>query len=76
MTKQQLKKIKQLTPLIKAIKDRCLDCSAGSIYEVEMCPCENCPLYPYRRGLNNPKKKTTRGKSQDNLKDTPDGGFQ
>jgi len=41
--------IKILRPL-KAIRQKCLECSAGSKYEVRMCPCVNCPLFPYRFG--------------------------
>jgi len=40
---------KILTP-IKAIRARCLDCSAGSAHEVSNCPCDDCPLYEYRFG--------------------------
>ncbi len=38
-----------LTP-IKAIRAKCLDCCGGQAKEVRLCPCENCPLYPYRMG--------------------------
>lgn len=40
-----------LTP-IKAIRAKCLDCSNDSFKEVERCPIERCPLYPYRFGKN------------------------
>ena len=62
MTKFQSERIKQLTPLIKSIRERCLDCSAGSSYEVSMCVCDDCALYPYRMGLNSNKSKTTNKK--------------
>lgn len=39
------------TPL-RAIRAKCLDCSCGSANEVKLCPCTNCPLYPYRAGRN------------------------
>lgn len=42
---------KRLTP-IKAIRQNCLDCCAGSAHEVRLCPILNCPLYPYRFGKN------------------------
>ena len=35
---------------MKAIRARCLDCSAGSTYEIKLCPCVDCALYPYRFG--------------------------
>lgn len=40
-----------LTP-IKAIRAKCLDCCCGQYKEVELCPCADCPLYPYRFGKN------------------------
>lgn len=40
---------KHLTPL-KAIRAKCLDCSAGIMAEVRLCPVANCALYPYRMG--------------------------
>ena len=38
-----------LTPL-KAIRAKCLDCSAGSDKEVRECRATSCPLHPYRMG--------------------------
>ncbi len=40
-----------LTPM-KAIRTKCLDCSAGSSNEVKLCPVKSCPLFPYRFGKN------------------------
>lgn len=40
-----------LTP-IKAIRAKCLDCSAGHPSEVRMCPVSDCAIYPYRLGKN------------------------
>lgn len=45
-----------MTPL-KAIRAKCLDCSAGQTAEVRLCPLEKCPLYPYRMGRR-PKQVT------------------
>jgi len=42
---------KRLTP-IKAIRAKCLDCSAGSHKEIRECPIDRCSLYPYRMGKN------------------------
>lgn len=39
----------RLTPL-RAIRAKCLDCSAGSYKEVRLCLDTNCPLWPYRLG--------------------------
>ena len=40
-----------LTPL-KAIRAKCLDCCCEQRNEVAACPCQDCPLYPYRFGKN------------------------
>ena len=37
------------TPL-KAIRNKCLDCSYFQPKEVRECTCINCPIYPYRFG--------------------------
>ena len=36
---------------IKAIREKCLDCSCGQYKEVRLCPVINCALYPYRMGV-------------------------
>ena len=36
--------------IFKAIKEKCLDCSGFSANNVKECPCNDCPLYPYRLG--------------------------
>ena len=41
----------KLTPM-RAIRAKCLDCSAGSAHEVRLCPVETCALYTYRMGKN------------------------
>jgi hypothetical protein len=47
--------MKRLTPL-KAIRAKCLDCSAGQPSEIRNCVITICPLYPYRFGKN-PNRK-------------------
>lgn len=42
---------KKLTPL-KAVRKNCLDCNAGSAYEVRICEENDCPLWIYRFGKN------------------------
>ena len=74
MTKAQLKKIKELTPLIQAIRNRCLDCSANNSYEVSMCVCRDCALFPYRCGLNSETSKTTHKKQGSAVKTTSGDG--
>jgi len=36
---------------MKAIRAKCLDCN-GNAYEVRLCPCEDCALWPFRLGKN------------------------
>ena len=40
---------KARTP-IKAIRDKCLDCTCGQIKAVRECMIQACPLWPYRMG--------------------------
>ena len=47
---------KRLTP-IKAIRQKCIVCSAGSLKDVRECTVTNCPLYPYRMGKNSYNSK-------------------
>lgn len=49
-TTEQNEQEKILTPL-QAIRARCLDCCFNP-YEVRMCACTKCALYPYRFGKN------------------------
>lgn len=37
---------------VKAIRQKCLDCSCGQVKEVELCPIPDCALYPFRFGTN------------------------
>lgn len=41
--------LRKKTPL-KAIRFKCLECSAGSSGEVANCPIKDCALYEYRFG--------------------------
>jgi hypothetical protein len=47
---------KDLYP-IKAIRQKCLECSAGSPNEVAICPIQTCALYPFRFGKDPSRKK-------------------
>lgn len=58
-----------VTPM-RAIRMKCLDCSAGQPLEVRLCTHEACPLYPYRFGRN-PKRAGIGGKKT--LNDSVDG---
>ena len=37
---------------VKAIREKCIDCSGGSHKEVKLCPATQCPIYPFRMGKN------------------------
>ena len=41
--------------LWKAIREKCLDCCAGSTKEVDKCTLKRCPLYHYRYGMSEKK---------------------
>lgn len=51
--------IKKTTP-VKAIRQKCLECSGGSTKEVRGCEITNCPLHPYRMGKNPNRQSTLR----------------
>jgi len=40
---------KPMSPL-EALRARCLDCCAGSAYEVRNCTARKCPSWPFRMG--------------------------
>jgi len=46
-----------ITSPIKAIRAKCLDCNYTS-KEVELCPCTDCALWPFRFGKNPYIKRT------------------
>jgi hypothetical protein len=64
MTKAQSIKIKALMKVLKGVRERCLDCSAGSSYEVKICHLVKCPIYPWKLGTLNNSNKTTKEKTQ------------
>jgi len=41
--------MKEVTPM-KAIRQKCLDCSCGQLSEIRECPIKNCALYNFRMG--------------------------
>jgi hypothetical protein len=40
------------TPVLKAIKNNCIECSGGSFSEVKLCTVYSCHLWPFRLGKN------------------------
>lgn len=61
------KKRKILTPE-QAIKAKCKECSCGQKAEVEFCPILDCPLWPYRNGVD--KKEIPMDEESRNLWDS------
>lgn len=49
---------------LKAIRLKCLECSAGSSNEVELCVIPSCTLFPYRFG----KRPATRERQKSGIK--------
>ena len=37
---------------LKAIREKCVDCCGGSVYEVKLCQVTKCTLHPFRFGKN------------------------
>jgi len=54
------------TSPVKAIREKCLDCSCGQTNEVRNCPVVNCALYPFRFGKNPyyGRRKLTEGQKE------------
>lgn len=40
------------TPMLKVIREKCLDCCAGNAAEVRRCTSVSCALWPYRMAAN------------------------
>lgn len=52
-------------PLLKVIRDKCLDCCVYQPSEVRLCQATDCDLWPYRMGENPFRKhKLTDGQKQ------------
>lgn len=61
--------MKEITPM-KAIRQKCLDCSCGSNEEVKNCLAKKCPLYQFRFGYKldeNGNRKKSRTITQEHL---------
>lgn len=46
----EIAKIKMTLSPLKAIRKHCLKCGCGQFVEVQLCPAEDCALWPYRFG--------------------------
>lgn len=53
MTQEELREL-GFEPLsvLQALRERCVDCCAGSPAEVRRCVSVNCPSWPFRMGFN------------------------
>ncbi len=60
-----------MTPL-KAIRAKCLDCCCEQPSEVRLCPCKDCPLYPFRFGKN-PNRAGIGGENTHSRAENADG---
>jgi len=67
-------------PSIKAIREKCLDCSGGQPKEVRLCPVKTCALYPYRMGrrpkieLHDEEHEPDFGHLEEQQQEDPDPG--
>lgn len=52
---------------LKAIKEKCMDCSCFDRKEVTNCPVSSCPLYEFRFGKK-PKNENRKPLSEENRK--------
>ena len=53
MTPDELKKLGHVRkPVLQAIRERCVDCSGGSVNEVRLCPAVACAAWPFRMGTD------------------------
>jgi hypothetical protein len=48
-------------PILKIIRDKCIDCCCGQLAEVRKCTAVGCALWPYRLGFN-PFRDTTKNR--------------
>ena len=60
---------------IKAMRKKCIDCTAGSYKEIRLCMIVECAIYPYRFGRrpNKATLDTIKHFREENVE--PTGGF-
>lgn len=44
--------LRVIPTMTKAIRAKCIDCSAGDRAEVRRCPVKSCPLWQWRFGMS------------------------
>lgn len=48
----EIRQLEHVESPIKAIRAKCIDCSGKSAAESRKCVAINCPLWPFRMGVN------------------------
>ena len=66
---------KSLTPL-KAIREKCIECSGGNRAEVANCEQSDCSLYFYRKGTNPRRRRVGTVKNIAPSSSAVAGGYQ
>lgn len=54
-------------PLLKVIREKCLDCCVHKPSEVRKCHIANCSLWPYRMGKNPFSHRRMTGEQKESL---------
>ena len=61
-----------LSPPLKAIRAKCVDCSGGSLVEVRKCVATTCPLWALRMGVFPKRLRVAlRDAGEDNVEGLP-----
>ena len=50
MARKLSQQLKLYDTPVKAIRNKCLDCTCNQPKEIRLCTCIDCPIYPYRMG--------------------------
>lgn len=58
-------KLPGFKPLLRVIREKCIDCMCGYVLEVKKCPSDDCPLWPYRMGHNPYKVKARKDTAEE-----------
>ena len=65
ITKENLKKYGHFKrPLLKVIRENCIDCMGGIASDVKGCEITNCSFWPYRLNKNPFYKSNSKGNSE------------
>ena len=50
--------------MLRTMRMKCLDCTCNQVKEVQLCPAEDCPLWPFRMGKDPNKKARQMSEAQ------------